>query len=145
MIDIEDIQKTRECYKLYLAMRLLDKNPKNIVVRIIPEKPNPSLSEIYHTLTLKSIFGKEVTKEEMESLLSAQEELRQYNEDRDRLINTMCFYCKDPYNMTNKEYRNFISPYETDGTHEEIRKAAKQLSHWYKKETRTKGYQKNHG
>ena len=145
MIDIEDIQKTREYYKLYLAMRLLDKNPKNIVARIIPEKPNPSLSEIYHTLTLKSKFGKKVTKEEMESLLSAQEEARQYNEDRDRLINAMQFYCKDPCNMTNKEYRNFISPYETDGTSKEIRKAAKQLSRWYKKETHTKGYQKNHG
>lgn len=79
----------------------------------------------------------------MESLLSAQEEIRQYNEDRDRLINAMQFYCKDPCNMTNIEYRNFISPYETDGTSKEIRKAAKQLSRWYKKETRTKEYQNN--
>lgn len=71
----------------------------------------------------------------MESLLSAQEEMRQYNEERDRLINAMQFYCKDPCNMTNIEYRNFISPYETDGTSKEIRKAAKRLSKWYKKTT----------
>lgn len=43
MIDIKDIQKTREYYKLYIATRLLDKNPSNIISRIIPEKPNSSL------------------------------------------------------------------------------------------------------
>lgn len=63
MIDIEDIEKTREHYKLYLAIRMLDKNPKNIVARIIPEKPNLSFADIYHTLKLKIMFGKEVTKE----------------------------------------------------------------------------------
>lgn len=63
MIDIKDIENTRECYKLYLATRMLDKNPKNIVTRIIPKRPNPSFADIYHTLKLKIMFGKEVTKE----------------------------------------------------------------------------------
>ena len=47
--------------------------------------------------------------------------------------------------MTNAEFIKFISPYETDGTHEEIKKAAKQLSDWYKEEVYTKEYQKNRG
>lgn len=144
MIDIEDIQKMQEYYKLYIAMRLLDKNPKNIASRIIPEKPKPSLREVYDDLVWKTFFGKEeVTKQEMESLLLVQEETRQYKEERDRLINAMCFYCKDPCNMTEAEYLQFISPYETDGTHEEIKNAAKQLSDWYKEEVYTKEYQKN--
>ena len=81
------------------------------------------------------MFGKEVTKQEMERLLSAQEELRQYNEERDRLINAMQFYCEDPRNMTEAEYLRFISPYETMGSHKEIKRAAKRLSKWYKKTT----------
>lgn len=145
MIDIEDIQKTKEYYKLYLAMRLLDKNPKNIVARIIPEKPNKSIKKVYNNLMLKSFFVEKIATQEMENLLLVQEEIRQYNEDRDRLINAMQFYCKDPCNMTNAEYLKFIYPYETDGTHKEIKKAAKQLSDWYKEEVYTKEYQKNRG
>ena len=61
MIDIEDIQKTRKYYKLYLATRLLDKSSKNIVLRIIPKKPNPPFADIYHTLTLDAMFGREFT------------------------------------------------------------------------------------
>lgn len=145
MIDIEDIQKTQEYYKLCTAMRLLDKNPKNIVIRIIPEKPNKLIEEVYNNLMLKLFFVEKITTQEMENLLLVQEEIRQYNENRDRLINAMQFYCKDPCNMTEVEYLKFISPYETDGTHEEIKKAAKQLSDWYKEEVYTKEYQKNRG
>lgn len=146
MIDIKDIQKTREYYKLYIATRLLDKNPSNIISRIIPEKPNSSLKEVYYDLVWKTFFEKgEVTKQEMENLLSIQQETRQYVEQRDVVINAMQFYCKDPCNMTNAEYLKFIYPYETDGTHKEIKKAAKRLSDWYKEEVYTKEYQKNRG
>lgn len=146
MIDIDDIQKTREYYKLYVATRLLDKNPSNIASRIIPKKPNPSIREVYYDLVWKTFFGKEqVTKQEMENLLSIQWETRKYIEERDMLINAMQFYCKDPCNMTNTEFIKFISPYETDDTSKEIKKAAKQLSDWYKEEVYTKEYQKNRG
>lgn len=145
MIDIDDIQKTRKYYKLYLATRLLDKSSKNIVLRIIPKKPNPPFADIYHTLTLDAMFGREFTTQQMESLLLAQEESYQYGVERNMLINAMQFYCKDPCNMTNAEFIKFISPYETDDTHEEIKKAAKQLSDWYKEEVYTKEYQKNRG
>lgn len=73
MIDIDDVQKTREYYKLYVATRPLDKNPSNIISRIIPKKPNPSIREVYYDLVWKTFFGKEeVTKQEMENLLSIQ-------------------------------------------------------------------------
>ena len=135
MIDIEDIQKTQEYYKLCTAMRLLDKNPKNIVTRIIPEKPNKLIEEVYNNLMLKSFFVEKITTQEMENLLLVQEKIRQYNENRDRLINAMQFYCKDPRNMTEAEYLRFISPYETMGSHKEIKRAANRLSKWYKEMT----------
>lgn len=146
MISKDEIEQMHKYYKLSEAISMIDSRPKNIVLRILPEKPNPSLKEVYDTLVLKTFFGKEeVTKQEMENLLSVQEETRRYNEERDRLINAMLYFCKDPCNMTEAEYLKFISPYETDGTHEEIKKAAKQLSDWYKEEVYTKEYQKNRG
>lgn len=145
MITIEEIKNIVKYYNIHAAFAQIDKRPKNIALPIIPKKPNQSFKDTLYKLTLKSVFGKEVTKQEMENLLSVQEETRQYNEERDRLINAMCFYCKDPCNMTEAEYLKFIYPYETDGTHEEIKKAAKQLSDWYKEEVYTKEYQKNRG
>lgn len=145
MISKDEIEQMRKYYQLSAAISIIDTRPKNIVLRILPEKPNPSFVDIYHTLTLDAMFGKELTTQEMESLLLAQEETGRYNEERGRLINAMQFYCKDQCNMTNKEFIKFIRPYETDGTHEEIKKAAKQLSDWYKEEVYTKEYQKNRG
>lgn len=146
MISKDEIEQMHKYYQLSASIGMIDTRPKNIVLRIIPKKPNPSLREVYDALVSKAFLGKEeITKQEMENLLVVQEETRRYNEERGRLINAMQFYCKDPCNMTNKEFIKFIRPYETDGTHEEIKKAAKQLSDWYKEEVHTKEYQKNRG
>ena len=145
MISKDEIEQMRKYYRLSAAINMIDSRPKNIVLRILPKKPNPPFADIYHTLTLDAMFCREFTTQQMESLLLAQEESYQYNVERNMLINAMQFYCKDPCNMTNAEFIKFISPYETDGTHEEIKKAAKQLSDWYKEEVYTKEYQKNRG
>lgn len=65
MISKDEIEQMRKYYRLSAAINMIDSRPKNIVLRILPKKPNPPFADIYHTLTLDAMFGREFTTQQM--------------------------------------------------------------------------------
>ena len=133
-MSLEDFQQAAGLYQQYVEqMKQIDMRPKNIALSVIPIRPSVKKRKELFKLQKKLFKGQELTQEEHCKFTIYTDELQTYARQKATLINSMEFYCEDPRNMTEAEYLRFISPYETMGSHKEIKRAAKRLSKWYKK------------
>lgn len=133
-MSLEDFQQAAGLYQQYVEqIKQIDMRPKNIAFSIIPIRPSVKKRKELFKLQKKLFKGKELTQEEHCKFTVYTDELQTYARQKAALINSMEFYCNDPYHMTEAEYLRFIGPYTTDGTPKEIKRAARRLSKWYTK------------